>query len=87
MIDCMAEGLLDIIQSRLSVSRVRRESMEYEWVKIYEGVKGNGNVIGINSGLEVCGNKLNIRTEKKIDKELILTSALRVIERFIRYFY
>jgi len=90
----MADGLIDIIQPRLpKMKKINKKSKEYQWMKIYdmrEELKGHLNIesqcynIKGNSLLEVIGTKLNLKTDKRIDKEFGIIKASEVFNRNIR---
>ena len=92
----MADGLIDIIQPRLPIIHKVEDKTRnnYRWIKVYDmrdDLNGywnipfqNPNVKGVNL-LEVIGNKVNLKAEKKIDKEFNFEHANKVIFRNIRY--
>jgi len=92
----MANGLIDIIEPRLPVNtetKVKQDE-KYKWIKIYDmrdDVGGNWYTpfqnLNNKSGtaLEIIGNKINLKTDRRIDKEFAILHANNVISRVIRY--
>eukprot|EP00826_Nyctotherus_ovalis_P038044 TRINITY_DN3530_c0_g1_i1.p1 TRINITY_DN3530_c0_g1~~TRINITY_DN3530_c0_g1_i1.p1 ORF type:complete len:285 (+),score=72.26 TRINITY_DN3530_c0_g1_i1:73-927(+) len=93
-LESMADGLLDIIQPRLNrCAKTSVRSSEYHWVKIYdmrEELRGQLSIesqcfdLKGNNLLEVVGTKLNLRIDKKIDKEFRIVHAIETLSRNVR---
>lgn len=90
----MADGLIDIIQPRLPINtgaQVER-SDSYRWIKIYDmkdDVGGTWSTSSQNPNakggtLEVTGSKLNLKADKKVDKEFAIVYATTVVSRTVR---
>ena len=87
----MADGLIDIIQSRLPQTAVQATGNDNKWVKIYDMKNEIGiyntipwqNTAGVNE-LEVFGEKFNVKNERRIHRRLCDTFAAAIINRNIR---
>jgi len=85
MLDCMSEGLLEIVLESSVPSGNKSDTNE--WVLLYKGeLPPEGEVETMMCNLEVCGEKLNIRREKQMERKFVLTRAALTIQKVAREF-
>ena len=83
-LDCMANGILDIVGKRLPIEMKYEESSEkYDrWVKVYDMLKAMGKVIIKRSNeLVLSGKKTNNLYTKILDRYYANEQAARIITK------